>query len=93
LQGEEKKADDEALQMVLKRLKILEQENDGPERRELLKKRKKQLKELLSQRQDDFPQNQLALQKRFEHEVHENGLLLTWVWNRFLLTVYERMQY
>ena len=64
------KADDEALQMVLKRLKALEQENDGPERRELLRKRKKQLKEILSHHKDGCAQAQLpVLQKRFEQEV------------------------
>lgn len=61
------KADDEGLQMVLNRLKALEQENDGPERRELLRRRKKQLKEILSQHKEG---SQLpALQKRFEQEV------------------------
>lgn len=66
-QEEESKADDEGLQMVLKRLKALEQENDGPERRELLRRRKKQLKEILSQHKEG---SQLpALQKRFEQEV------------------------
>ena len=69
-QEEESKADDEALQMVLKRLKALEQENDGPERRELLRRRKKQLKEVLSHHKGDCAQAQLpALQKRFEQEV------------------------
>ncbi len=66
-QEEESRADDEGLQMVLRRLKALEQENDGPERRELLRRRKKQLKEVLSQHKDG---SQLpALQKRFEQEV------------------------
>lgn len=57
--------------MVLKRLKALEQENDGPERRELLRRRKRQLKEILSHHKGDCTQAQLsALQKRFEQEVH-----------------------
>ncbi|CAL5227382.1 g10332 [Coccomyxa viridis] len=67
------KADDEGLQMVLNRLKALEQENDGPERRELLRRRKKQLKEILSQHKEG---SQLpALQKRFEQEFHERTKL------------------
>ena len=69
-QGEESKADDGALQMVLKRLEALEQENDGPERREVLSRRKKHFKEILSQHKGGCAQDQLqAIQKRFEQEV------------------------
>ena len=56
--------------MVLRRLKALEQENDGPERREHFKKRKKQLKDTLFQQKDIPAQEQLPWwQKRFEQEV------------------------
>ena len=70
LQAEERSADEEGLQLVLNRLKALEQENDGPERRELLKRRKKQLKDILSQHKDYSGRGQpQALLKRFEQEV------------------------
>ena len=70
LQAEERSADEEGLQLVLNRLKALEQENDGPERRELLKRRKKQLKDILSQHKDSSGRGQpQALLKRFEQEV------------------------
>ena len=68
MQAEERSAGEEALQLVLNRLKALEQENDGPERRELLKRRKKQLKDIMSQHKDSHGQSQ-ALLKRFEQEV------------------------
>ena len=69
-QAEERSADEEGLQLVLNRLKALEQENDGPERRELLKRRKKQLKDILSQLKDSSGRGQpQALLKRFEQEV------------------------
>ena len=69
-QGEESNADDDALQMVLKRLQALEQENDGSERREVLRRRKKHLKEILSQHKGGSAQDQLhAIQKSFEQEV------------------------
>ena len=70
LQAEDRSADEEGLQLVLNRLKALEQENDGPERRELLKRRKKQLKDILSQHKDSSGRGQpQALLKRFEQEV------------------------
>ena len=70
LQVEERSADEEGLQLVLNRLKALEQENDGPERRELLKRRKKQLKDILSQHKDGSGRGQhQALLKRVEQEV------------------------
>ena len=57
--------------MVLRRLKALEQEdNNGPERRELFKKRKKHLRDILCQQKDILAQEQLPWwQKRFEQEV------------------------
>lgn len=68
----ETSADDEALQLVLKRLKALEQENEVPERRELLRRRKKQLREILIQHRDSPASSQLlALQGRFEQEVSD----------------------
>ena len=69
LQAEDRRADEEGLQLVLNRLKALEQENDGPERRELLKRRKKQLKDIISQHKGSGWGQSQALLKRFEQEV------------------------